>query len=91
MHPPIRYAHRGRAERSWQVSVRDNGQGFEAQYSAQIFEPFKRLEGAEVPGNGIGLSTCQRIIERLDGRIWAESQPGKGSTFYFTLPVEGSS
>jgi light-regulated signal transduction histidine kinase (bacteriophytochrome) len=71
-----------------QISVSDNGQGFEAEYAAQIFEPFKRLHSKEVPGSGIGLATCKRIIERLGGRIWAVSKPGEGSTFYFTLPVE---
>ena len=74
----------------WQLSVRDNGQGFEMKFASQIFEPFKRLHGPDVPGSGIGLSTCKRVIERLGGRIWAEAVPGKGSTFYFTLPVEGA-
>jgi PAS domain S-box-containing protein len=72
----------------WQVSVSDNGQGFEARYALQIFEPFKRLHGSNVPGSGIGLATCKRVVERYGGRIWAESQPGIGSTFYFTLPIQ---
>lgn len=70
----------------WQVAVSDNGQGFEVEHAARIFEPFKRLHGSEIPGNGIGLSTCKRIVERLGGRIWADSVPGEGATFYFTLP-----
>lgn len=70
----------------WRLSVSDNGQGFEPEYAVQIFEPFKRLHGADVPGSGIGLATCKRIVERQGGRIWAESVPGEGSTFYFTLP-----
>jgi PAS domain S-box-containing protein len=71
----------------WQVSVSDNGQGFDPQYATKVFEPFKRLHGPNVPGSGIGLATCKRIIERLSGRIWADSTPGEGSTFYFTLPI----
>ena len=72
----------------WRVTISDNGVGFEQQYAAQIFEPFRRLHGAGVPGSGIGLPTCKRIIERLGGKIWAESAPGKGSAFHFTLPLE---
>jgi len=72
----------------WRVSVRDNGQGFAAEYGTSIFEPFKRLHGTNVPGSGIGLATCKRVIERLGGHIWAESMRGEGSTFYFTLPAE---
>jgi PAS domain S-box-containing protein len=72
----------------WRLSVSDNGEGFEAEYATQIFEPFKRLHGRKVPGSGIGLATCRRIIERLGGRIWAESTPNKGSTFHVTLPID---
>lgn len=72
----------------WLLSVNDNGQGFDQQYAGRIFEPFKRLHGKNVPGSGIGLATCKRVIERLGGRIWVDSILGKGSTFYFTLPVE---
>ena len=71
---------------SWLFSIADNGQGFEPKYAARIFEPFKRLHGLNVPGSGIGLATCKRTIERLGGKIWVESVPGQGSTFYFTLP-----
>ena len=71
----------------WLLSVTDNGQGFKQEYANNIFEPFKRLHGKNVPGSGIGLATCKRVIERLGGKIWAVSTPGAGSTFYFTLPA----
>ena len=72
----------------WQISVQDNGIGFEQRQAAEIFEPFRRLHSRAVPGSGIGLATCKRVVERLGGKIWAESIPGQGATFFFTLPVE---
>jgi PAS domain S-box-containing protein len=72
----------------WRVSVADNGQGFESDYAETIFKPFRRLHGNNVPGSGIGLATCKRVVERLGGKIWAKSTVGAGSTFHFTLAAE---
>lgn len=70
----------------WRFGVADNGIGIESEYLDNIFAPFKRLHGGDIPGSGIGLAICQRVVERYGGRIWAESEAGRGSTFLFTLP-----
>lgn len=74
----------------WYVCCRDNGIGIPAEHYQRIFEPFKRLHGHEIPGSGIGLALCRKIVERYGGRIWVESVVGEGSTFQFTVPINPS-
>ena len=69
-------------------AVQDNGVGIDPDDLERVFGMFKRLHGSEIPGTGIGLALCRKVVERQGGRIWAESQPGKGSMFKFTIPDE---
>ncbi len=77
-----------RQDGCWVFTVRDNGIGIEPEFKEQIFGLFSRLHNADrYAGTGIGLAICQRIVERYHGRIWVESEPGRGSEFRFSLPV----
>ena len=68
-------------------SISDNGMGIESRYHEEIFRPFKRLNGREYPGTGVGLAICKRIIEQYGGKIWVESEGGEGAVLRFTLPA----
>lgn len=84
--PPRVHVSAKRADPDWVFSVQDNGPGIDPAFQGRLFGVFKRLHGKEHPGNGLGLAFCKRAIEWLGGRMWMESAPGTGSTFYFALP-----
>ncbi len=75
-----------RRDNDWLFSVQDNGVGIRPEYRQQIFGIFKRLQGNTLPGTGIGLAICERIVKSYGGQIWVDSTLGEGSTFYFTVP-----
>ena len=85
--PPVIHVSAEQRNDNWIFAVEDNGIGIHADYHENIFQPFKRLHGQQYPGSGVGLAICRRILERLGGRIWVESEAGLGSTFYFSLPI----
>jgi PAS domain S-box-containing protein len=88
--PPRIHVSATRAGAFWRFAVADNGIGIAPEYHEKIFGVFKRLHDKKMPGTGIGLAICQRVVERYDGRIWVESEAGRGSTFYFTISTKES-
>ncbi|HZP16371.1 MAG TPA: ATP-binding protein [Terriglobales bacterium] len=76
-----------RREREWVIAVRDDGPGIELVFQERVFGVFQRLHGKDLPGSGLGLAYCRKAIAWQGGRMWVESAPGAGSTFYFTLPI----
>ena len=89
--PPRVHLSATRDDREWRLAIRDNGIGIDPQYADRIFVIFQRLHTiADYPGTGIGLALCKKIVERHGGRIWMESQPGHGATFYFTFPFNST-
>jgi light-regulated signal transduction histidine kinase (bacteriophytochrome) len=83
--PPQIHVSAIKEDKMWRLAVADNGIGIDPQYHQKVFGVCKRLHGGKIPGTGIGLAICQRVVGRSGGRIWVESREGHGATFYFTL------
>ena len=84
---PVIHISAVRTAEGWLFSVRDNGIGIDPAHAELVFGMFKRLHGKEIPGTGIGLALCKKIVERQGGRIWLESAAGRGTIFKFTIPT----
>jgi len=86
--PPAIRVTAERQQNHWLLAVRDNGPGVEVPYLEYVFQPFARLQSQRRAGPGLGLTTARLIVERHSGRMWAESNPGGGAVFFFTLPAK---
>jgi PAS domain S-box-containing protein len=84
--PPVIHVGATRQGAMWLFSVADNGIGIERDWFERIFQPMQRAHASQIAGSGIGLATCKKIVTRAGGAIWVDSEPGRGSTFYFRLP-----
>ncbi len=87
--PPRIHISAQRTEAGVTFAVCDNGLGIEPEFHQRIFEPFQRMHHRDIPGTGLGLAICRRVINRYAGRIWVESEPGRGATVFFTVPDAG--